>query len=489
MSLRTRMIASVSIVMLLICGFLTVNLLVDAVVRREAHRLDKADFLSRLVADWIRNDVQDLRSAQNWADVKRGLASSALAKTWIIAGRRPDSDDLVIMAAGGEESELGADEKRILRSVFEGRKTEIRENRVYTPIVTGWGEFAGRFDLKVEPPELDLTRNLGGIVVIMLLGTLILVCFTYLLIDRMVLRPLGSILDASRRIAEGNYSRRIPEPRRQDEMATMIRAFNSMMEKVEAYHQTLREDIRKARERITHTERKLFHAQRLSTTGTLAAGIAHEINNPLGGMINAAGALKSGALKPAKQAEYLDLIADGLNRIRAIVQKILHFRPAAVPPVPLSLKEIVDRAIAFLEHKARSKGVDVRNGLAADLPSVHGDALELQQAFLNVLMNAVDACSPQAGKVSVTHRIEGGRVRVLVEDNGAGMEAEELERCQDPFFTTKDQGEGTGLGLPVAKAIVENHGGSVALRSQKGRGTVVEFEFPLAGNAASARSG
>ncbi|MBI3858151.1 MAG: hybrid sensor histidine kinase/response regulator, partial [Planctomycetes bacterium] len=169
-----------------------------------------------------------------------------------------------------------------------------------------------------------------------------------------------------------------------------------------------------------------------------------------------------------------------LERVRAIVQKILQFRPRAFEPRPVQLREAVERAIAFMEHRARAKEVTIRNELSADLPLVNGDPLELQQAFLNILMNAVDASVMGEGMVTVYSRITGEGVSVCFADNGCGMEPEELARCMDLFFTTKDVGEGTGLGLAVAQNIVANHGGRVDIASERGRGTTVTLSFPLA---------
>ena len=128
----------------------------------------------------------------------------------------------------------------------------------------------------------------------------------------------------------------------------------------------------------------------------------------------------------------------------------------------------------------KAKEVEIRNELPADLPAVTGDPLELQQAFLNVLMNAVDACVMGEGVVTVYGRLGGEGVAVSVADNGCGMEPEELARCMDLFFTTKDVGEGTGLGLAVANNIVANHGGRLDIASERGRGTTVTLSFPLA---------
>ncbi len=479
MSLRSKMLAGVILVMTLVGGLLTANLVADGIARRSAQASDKAEFLARLAADWVEH-TPSLRTT-DWASFDRRLSTSPLVSGWLVVARGRDGSTLSIETSSGDR-DLGVEEEAVFRGVFADKRVRVLGTRAYAPLATGEGDHAVRLDLRGHEIAggFDLTQSLGNIVVIMVLGTVILVLLTWVLLQRVVLRPLQAILDASRRVSEGDYSGRVPAPvGRKDEISELIAAMNSMMEKIEAYHQRLKEDIRQARERITHTERILVHAQRLSATGTLAAGIAHEINNPLGGMLNALQALKSGKLDPAKREEYLDLVQDGLERVRKIVGQVLHFRPRAFEPVPVSPREVVEKSMAFLDHKARRKEVAVENALPADLPAIQGDALELQQAILNVLMNAVDACAAGSGRVRVGHEIGEGVIRILIVDNGIGMSAEELARCMDPFFTTKDQGEGTGLGLAVAGSIVDNHGGKLSIASRKGEGTTVTLEFPV----------
>ncbi|HZL73526.1 MAG TPA: HAMP domain-containing sensor histidine kinase [Planctomycetota bacterium] len=488
MSLRGRMIGGITGVMLLVWALVTLNLLIGIYARHKSDVNDLAQLVGYSIEASV-GDVGDLSEATQRVEFQRRLTNFGLVDGWIVVSQRNGSLSVVMNSS---DSALSREDERHLKTalaeklVFVGGDEEQR--RVYMPL--GGSELYGaRLDVRpgflTAPP---LASTVWASVAILVLGTLMLIMLTYVLLNRLVLSPLASIVDASGRVSEGDYSRRIPAAARTDEVGTMIQAFNSMMEKLDAYHQTLQSDIRKARERITDTERKLFHAQRLSTTGTLAAGIAHEINNPLGGMMNAAEALKSGKLDAAKQAQYLELIADGLNRVKAIVQKILHFRPQAFQPAPVAVRETVDRAVSFLDHKASKRGIEILNEVPPEVEPVIGDALELQQAILNILMNAVDAVEPGKGRIRVSHRREGGRVRIIIEDNGMGMSAEELERCMDPFYTTKDAGEGSGLGLPVAASIVENHGGRLQVRSEKGTGTTVTLELP-AGEVPAAGGG
>jgi two-component system sensor histidine kinase HydH len=482
MSLRARMIGGVTGVMLLVWALVNLNVMIGNYARHKAHLDDKAQFLGFLLEAWI-GEINDLTVVANRAEFERRMSNLGLVDGWALVSQK---DGELAVQLAHLEGGLSKEDEKLLKSALVDKRVIVSEvsdrRRAYLPLGGLHGVYAARLDLRPEVISTSwLTSTLWTSVAILVLGTLTLIMLTYILLNRLVIAPLTSIVDGARRVSEGDYSRLIPERDRRDEVGVMIQAFNSMMEKLDAYHQMLQTDIRKARARITDTERKLFHAQRLSTTGTLAAGIAHEINNPLGGMMNAADALRSGKLDPAKSEQYMELIADGLGRIRAIVQKILHFRPQAFQRVPVPLRETIDRALAFLDHKAGRRGVEILNEVDAGVDPIYGDALELQQAILNVLMNAVDAVEPGKGKIRIAYAREGGRVHISIHDNGIGMTPEEIDRCMDPFYTTKDAGQGSGLGLPVANSIIENHGGRLLIRSEKGRGTSVVIDLPAGG--------
>jgi signal transduction histidine kinase len=483
MSLRTKMMASIFVFMVLVFGLLTLNLWLDAAAWSQAEAGRNADLVARMVRDLVEAWTARFPATteEAWAKLAQKLEHSELVRGWTIVGLRDDKLEVMISSERNPEPILAAHEAD-LRAAFSSVRVEERGARIYVPLEADDGRrFAARLDLEGPAvPVRDIGGAVRGILAVMALGTVLLLLNTYVFTNRLVLRPLGSLVDASNRVAAGDFSKKIPEGDGYDEMSRMVRAFNLMIGQIAEYHRTLQEDVRKARGEMRDTQRKLFAAQRLTTTGTLAAGIAHEINNPLGGMINAARVLREGRLDDAKRAEYLELILDGLERVRATVQKILQFRPRSLEPQPVALREAVERAIAFLDHRCRAKEVEIRNELPADLPAVSGDPLEVQQAFLNVLMNAVDACVMGEGLVTVYHRLREGALGVHVADNGCGMDADELARCMDPFFTTKDVGEGTGLGLSVAHNIVTNHGGKIELASEHGKGTTVTLTFPLA---------
>ena len=483
MSLRTKMVLSILVFLVLVFGLLTLNLWLVAAARATAEAERDADLTARVVGDLVRTWTSRFPSwsPDAWAELSRKLELSELIAGWTIVGR--DDRGLRVMISSDKDPErILRDEAALFTKSMEEIHVEPGGSRLFVPILTTQGDrFAARLDVRgTAVPGVQMAGALRGILTTMALGTALLLLNIVVLTNRLVLRPLDSLVQASNRVASGDFTQKISKTETYDEMGRMIRAFNLMIEKIADYHANLQKDIRAAQGRNTQTERRLFAAQRLSATGPLAAGIAHEINNPLGGMINAARVLHEGRLDPAKQTEYLELILDGLERVRAIVQKILQFRPRALEPQPVQIHEAVEKAIAFMEHRARAKEITLRNELASDLPVVNGDPLELQQAFLNILMNASDACVMGEGMVTVYGRVAGDGLIVSVADNGCGMEPEELARCSDLFFTTKDVGEGTGLGLAVAHNIVANHGGRLEIVSERGRGTTVTLSFPLA---------
>ena len=348
------------------------------------------------------------------------------------------------------------------------------------------GRVALRFRLGEPPPVGTIVmRTLATHGAIFALCTLLLVVSAYLLLDRVVLRPLEGLAAASRRIAAGDYGATVPEPTGRDEIADLLRAFNQMTAEVRGYHGELERRVADATARVKATERNLVLAQRLAAMGTLAAGIAHEVNNPLGGMLNAARRLH-GDVPAGRARTYVELLTDGLQRIEQTVRKVLQFTPRSVHPAPVDLRDLVRRAVDLARHRLDKQGITFVEALPEDLPTVEGEANELTQVFLNLLINAVDA-TPTGGRIPLAGRRGERGVEVDVADTGSGMDEATLARCFDLFFTTKAQGEGTGLGLAIVHHIVTAHGGTIELASAPGKGTTVHLRFPTAVERAASR--
>jgi two-component system, NtrC family, sensor kinase len=311
-------------------------------------------------------------------------------------------------------------------------------------------------------------------------GTILLIGATFLVLRRLVLRPLEQLAEAARAVAEGKPPPEVPRPKGNDEVGNLVDRFNRMSQEVHEYQTRLEERVLDALSRAKAAETRLIVAQRLAATGTLAAGFAHEINNPLGGVLNALRKLREGELSPQRSAEYFDLVFDGLERIRTIVERMLHFAPRRREPSDVDVADACRRAVGLAGHRAERRGI--RLEVHADRPvhGVIGDAQELTQAILNLVLNAEDAIPEgRAGTVRVEARREGNEAVVEVTDDGVGMDPETARQCVDLFFTTKP--EGTGLGLAIVQFIVTEHGGTMDIRTEKGRGTTVLMRLPIGG--------
>jgi signal transduction histidine kinase len=324
-----------------------------------------------------------------------------------------------------------------------------------------------------------------------LVSTLLLTLGTFHTLRRFVLDPVNRLADGARRMEQGDLATRIPTTDRHDELSRLITSFNAMAAKVEGYNRELARDVEEATEKFRRAEAAAMTQRRLAATGELAAGIAHEINNPLAGLLNAVETLQKGQLPPEKRDQYHALLKSGLERIQGTVGKLLRFTPRSSKPVPLALVDPVVDAIALVTYRAQKLGVAIRlaGGSPEDdaivqrlraLPPVLGQANELGQAVLNVLVNALDALESRGrgGHVDVdVTPVERGLV-LSIADDGPGVDAAELSRVADLFYTTKDVGKGTGLGLSIVHGVVASHGGSVQLSSEPGRGFRVEIKLP-----------
>jgi len=340
-----------------------------------------------------------------------------------------------------------------------------------------------------RPAYVQSVRWLSGIFWATAAGTALLMLTVYGLLLRLVLRPVDNLVAASRGLSKGVRPPKVTGESRTDEMGELIRAFNSMAEEVVTGRNALQELVEKATADYRRAHEQLVIEQRLSATGKLAAGVAHEISNPLGGMINAARAIEKEDGLSERAREYVGLINDGLARVRDIVERMRTFVRPKPAVGPVDVAEAVKGALSFARHRVKDEGVE----LDEDYPTAPsapartvGDAGELQQVFLNLVMNALDAV-----KESETKRV---RVRVVREetgvvaeiaDTGVGMDEERLANAFDLFYSTKDmaaEGEGgTGLGLAIAHKIVTDHGGEIELESSPGEGTVARVRLPEEG--------
>jgi len=234
---------------------------------------------------------------------------------------------------------------------------------------------------------------------------------------------------------------------------------------------------------------KFYQAEKMATMGMLAAGVAHEVNNPLTAVVGFAEGIKrrlprlEGTVDEELYEdfrEYTDTILKECSRCQTIVQTLLTFsRPVVAPFSPVSLNRVVDDTIRILQHHFRKHpGLKLSVALAEVLPMIYGDEAQLKQVALNLLTNAVDAIGDE-GRLSVATALFEGGVRLVVSDTGCGIQEKHLDKLFEPFFTTKPVGKGIGIGLSTCYHIVQQHGGEIAVNSDYGSGTCFVVTLPL----------
>jgi PAS domain S-box-containing protein len=230
-------------------------------------------------------------------------------------------------------------------------------------------------------------------------------------------------------------------------------------------------------------ERRLVQADKLSSIGLLAAGVAHEVNTPLAVISTYAQMLAKQISGDAEKAPLLEKIARQTFRASEIVNSLLNFsRTSPIEFVSVDLNKVVNETLTLVEHQLAQARIDVKLSLESALPRVKGNPGKLQQVFLNLFLNARDAME-SGGTLAIRSAAQNGLIRITVADSGAGIAQENLTRIFDPFFTTKAAKKGTGLGLSVSYGIVREHGGEIEVASQPGAGTRFELSFPTAGVA------
>src|SRR5580658_3133656 len=234
-------------------------------------------------------------------------------------------------------------------------------------------------------------------------------------------------------------------------------------------------------------ERRLVQADKLSSIGLLAAGVAHEVNTPLAVISTYAQMLAKQVAEDDQKSRILEKIARQTFRASEIVNSLLNFsRTSTSELVEVQLNRVIQETLSLLEHQLKKAGVEVRTKLDPNLEPVKGNPGKLQQVFLNLIMNARDAMEPRGVLEVVTRAATGaGAHGVVVEviDTGHGIAPEHLSRIYDPFFTTKSAKKGTGLGLSVTSGIIQEHGGAIEAVSRPGEGTCFHLEFPVINKA------
>jgi len=264
----------------------------------------------------------------------------------------------------------------------------------------------------------------------------------------------------------------------EDSEATFLEEEKSLIEAVagEIAFFVERREAERDRERLNE---QLRHADRLATLGILSAGVAHELNEPLGNILGYAQLAKKCPGLPEQAGKDIDRIEAASLRAREIIKNLLLFARQKTPVRrKANLNDIVSEGMCFFEARCERSGVEITRELEEGLPDVVADADQLNQALVNLVVNALQAM-PSGGRLTLRTKSGDGSAALCVEDTGCGMSEEVVKKLFIPFFTTKDIGQGTGLGLPVAHGIVAAHGGWIRVDSEVGKGSAFEIRLPV----------
>ena len=300
------------------------------------------------------------------------------------------------------------------------------------------------------------------------LGFAILLCFVLLsVLLVLVERPLEELMDTIERVRHGDLSTRVGFAKRDDDIGRLGRQFNEMVEQ-------LNESRRKLEE---FHQREMARAQHLATLGELAAGLAHEIRNPLAGIAGVVEVMSKDLPANSPSRAVMGDVQKEIRHIQDILNDLLFYaRPRPPAFHPSDLNATIEQAVMLARQQVRNKPVQILFTANSSLPLVDHDPALIQQVVLNLLLNGIQAIFG-AGKVEVTAAREQDQAIVEVADTGRGIPADALPKIFKPFFTTRS--EGTGLGLSLANGIVQSHGGRIEVSSAPGKGSQFQIWLPV----------
>jgi len=304
--------------------------------------------------------------------------------------------------------------------------------------------------------------------------------------------PLRDLKTGTERIAGGDLGYQIPV-HSQDEVGELAHSFNEMSNRlrvaqaeITAWAHTLEDRVAEKTRELKQAHQRMLHVEKMATIGKMAAVVAHEINNPLSGILTYSKLVKRwiqnhavGAPRKDEMEGSLDLIASESKRCGELVKNLLSF--SRVSPMNLAwcdLNRVIDRCLRLVEHKMKLGGIQLNLDLAAELPPAHCDPAQIEQVVLAMVINAIDAM-PQEGNLWISTRVTAdSTIELVIRDDGIGIPAEHLPHIFEPFYTTKESG-GSGLGLAISQNIVERHGGHIEVSSVVDQGTTFKILLPV----------
>lgn len=346
---------------------------------------------------------------------------------------------------------------------YEGRAFVVNDWFItrYRPLRDYQGRVVGSLYVGARESVFQaLVQVFNSRVLLIALVTIGLAAVIAVPISRLITRPIEELVGATGRLAQGDMAVRVA-PEGSSELVMLGASFNQLAETLQ------------------QTQQALLHKERLASMGQLAAGVAHEINNPLGTILLFAGILRKEMAEDDPRREDLQLIIDEAERCKKIVADLLNFaRQQQVLLQQTDVNALLEQVAETLQRDPSTRGVEVSYQLDPALPFIQADSSQLQQVFINLMRNACEAM-PEGGVLTLRTRLLDGQVEIQVSDTGAGIAADDQSKVFTPFFTTKPVGKGTGLGLSIVYGIIKMHRGQITVHSEEGVGATFSVALPI----------
>ncbi|HEU4581187.1 MAG TPA: ATP-binding protein [Polyangiaceae bacterium] len=465
-------------------SFLLLHLALATFTKVTLRRLDEsqAQALASVLEAYVREAEQHLPPAELMATLQRNAAGSGL-----VAARASGPDlaqplefgDAAVLAGLGADAPgaglLHAGEQALLR-------VDVARGQGSLRLAIHAGAASARGASLIRSFRLYASLIAGS-----------LLTLAYLALTRLIVRPLDDLAEAAQSVTLGSRQLHVPRTRVR-ELHELGDSLQRMTDTLLAKEDSLQREIQNA-ERATQelgkAQRELVRSERLASVGRLAAGLAHEIGNPIAALIGLQDLLLEGGLSQDEQRDFIKRMRAETERVNRTLRDLLQFaRPAretsSAPSPPGDVEAAIHDTATLLLHQAALRDIELGIDVHPGLPRVTLDSSQLTQVVLNLLLNAADALQGRAGaRISVQARASDAGVQIAVEDNGAGVPSEIAEHIFEPFFTTKEVGKGTGLGLSVCQSLVAAAGGSLSLDAAHSEGARFVVQLPVAEAAPS----
>jgi len=545
LNLRSEVIINISFLMLaaiLLIGFTISKVNEETIIREKIKYGERMiqdfqtilDFMSRDKKEFLLEDPLVKKEVQDFVTIyvkEKAFYELLIVDTQLntIASKKqggvdkPSTDPLLkkVIRTGELSAEIDKSETFL--------STQYKKMVIYSPL---WhqGKIIG--GILMEVPIWDLMTNLldskRNILILIALDAIVLIIFGSLLLSRVLVKPIKDLVRLTQKISEGDFSQKIEETSK-NEIGQLIVSFNWMIDRLKENQENLEnylESLESANKQLKQAQEELIRTEKLASIGRFAAGVAHEVGNPLGAILGYTSILQKEGMDRGESKDYLNRIEKEIERINRIVHELLDFaRPSKFEIKDLEINKVIESTLSLLSYQKNFKNIETQLDMQSDLPLIKGDESQLSQVMINIILNAVDAM-PSGGTLTIqtrTHMVEnldvdrlqriyprrrksdpmesdyshmrkadplsvlfkkfseGDRlVKIRISDTGVGIKKEDLENIFDPFFTTKAPDKGTGLGLSISLRIVESLGGEMRVESEVEKGTTFEIYFPVA---------